>query len=58
MSDAVRIFLAVIYGLLGGAVVFAVLTEAGHETIWPQTVIVFCSLCILFMVGSSPERRR
>jgi hypothetical protein len=50
VSDAVRIFLATIYGLMGGAVVFAVLTEAGHESIWPQAITV--------MIVSSPGRGR
>lgn len=58
MSDAIRIFLAVIYGIKAAVVVYVVSDSLGKDNMWPGTILTFTSICVVVMIATSPGRGR
>jgi hypothetical protein len=58
VSDAVRIFLALIYGIKAAAFTYIVTAAMETRNVWPGVVITFTSVCPVVMIATSPGRGR
>lgn len=58
MSDAVRIFLSVTYGIKAATFTYMLSILAEDRVIWPVVVLMFTSGCVFTMIATSPGRGR
>lgn len=58
MSDAIRIFLSLIYGAKAATFMYIISVVWDFPRVWPGVTLTFTSMCIVVMIATSPGRGR
>jgi hypothetical protein len=58
VSDAVRIFLALIYGVKAATFTYIASVMYDLPRVWPGVILMFTSGCLIVMIATSPGRGR
>jgi hypothetical protein len=58
MSNAIRIFLAIIYGIKAATLTYMVSVLVEDRVIWPVVILMFTSGAVITLMATSPGRGR